>query len=133
MLKAPPRKASAIPSPMMMSGTARTSVADVIAYQEPKAPFQSAPSAAVASYPPSCRPAARTATPSAIAAAATATPGRRTRVLPRGGQHEGADLRPRRAGRRLEQRPADHDDDPAGEREDFVEVAGVDQHRGSSF
>ena len=31
---------------MTMSGTARTSVADVMAYQEPKAPGQSAPSAA---------------------------------------------------------------------------------------
>ena len=35
MLRAPPRKASAMPRPMMISGTARTSVAEVRAYQEP--------------------------------------------------------------------------------------------------
>ena len=41
---------------MRMSGTARTSVAEVSAYQEPNAPDQSAPSAAPASYPASSRP-----------------------------------------------------------------------------
>ena len=56
MLSAPARKASAIPRPMTMSGIARTSVAEVSAYHEPNAPRQSAPSAAGASYPASCRP-----------------------------------------------------------------------------
>ena len=41
---------------MTMSGTARTSVADVKAYQEPNAPVHSAPSAAIGSKPASCQP-----------------------------------------------------------------------------
>ena len=45
-----------MPSPMRMSGTARTRVLDVNASQEPKAPSQSAPSPAAASKPAASSP-----------------------------------------------------------------------------
>jgi hypothetical protein len=49
MLSAPPRNASAIPSPITMSGTARTSVAELKAYHDPNYPCQSAECAAAES------------------------------------------------------------------------------------
>jgi hypothetical protein len=49
MLNTPARKPSAMPSPIRMSGTARTRVVEVKAYHEPNAPLQSAVSAAPAS------------------------------------------------------------------------------------
>src|SRR3954463_10065427 len=70
MLKEPPRNAIAIPSPMRMSGTARTRVAEVNAYQEPNAPLNSAPSATPGSYPARYRPALSRVSP--ISTAATA-------------------------------------------------------------
>src|SRR5262245_64600651 len=101
MLKAPPRKARASPSPMRMSGTARTSVAEVSAYQEPKAPDQRAPSAAPESYPASSSPHARTTSPARSAAAPTTQPEARTRASA-AGEHERAQLVPGRPGRRLD-------------------------------
>src|SRR6476659_1155897 len=90
MLSAPPRKASAMPRPMMMSGIARTSVAELSAYHEPNAPRHSAPSAATASYPASWRPAASSRTPNSVA---------NRGALAATGHHELPDARAAGAGR----------------------------------
>src|SRR5687768_10559968 len=82
MLNAPARKASASPSPMMISGTARTRVAEVIAYQEPNAPDQSARNAGPDSYPDSSSPAASANNPARSAAAPTTHPDGRTEPQP---------------------------------------------------
>jgi hypothetical protein len=73
MLKDPARNAIAIPSPMSTNGTDLTRVAEAKAYHDPKAPLQSALSAAGASYPPTSNPAARVISPSIAAAAAQTT------------------------------------------------------------
>src|SRR6476661_7312833 len=53
MLNTPARNATAIAQPVSMSGMARTSVAEVSAYQDPTDPVHNASSAAATSYLPS--------------------------------------------------------------------------------
>src|SRR5262245_16905837 len=122
MLSAPARKASAMPRPIRMSGTARTRVAEVSAYHEPKAPRQSAPIAAAASYPASWSPAASRTTPSSTAISG---------VLAGTGHHELADLRARSAVWDLGHDAARRDQNSVRERQYLVEVARVDQDRGA--
>src|SRR6266550_2880461 len=119
MLRAPLRKASAIPSPMMMSGTARTSVVEVSAYHEPNAPCQRAPSAARASYPARCRLSASARRPKARAAA---------ELLARTGHHQLTDLRPGRTGPEGKNGASSHHDDSVSQPEDLVQIARVQQH-----
>src|ERR1700674_2363921 len=123
MLDAPPRNDNAMPSPIRMRGTARSSVAEEKAYQDPKEPFQSALRAARASYPASCRPIVSTANPRSSAASGALAPT---------GHHQLADRDPRCARRRLQQRAPRHDDDPIRQLEHLVEIAGVEQHRRAS-
>src|SRR6266498_2862707 len=119
MLRAPLRKASAIPSPMMMSGTARTRVADVSAYHEPNAPCQSAPRASSASYPARRRLSASARSPSPSAAADP---------LARTGHHQLTDLRPGRTWRDGKHGTSSHDHNSMSQPEDLVQIARVHQH-----
>src|SRR6185369_1312446 len=100
-----------MPRPMMMSGIARTSVAELNAYHEPNAPRHNAPSAATASYPASWRPAASSRTPNSIAIRG---------ALPATGHHELADARAGGARRHLADRAPRCDQESAGEREHLV-------------
>src|SRR6188472_4128517 len=70
MLNEPPRNAIAMPNPMRMSGTARTRVAEVNAYQEPNAPLNNATSAIPGSYPARYRPPDNKVNPMRTAASA---------------------------------------------------------------
>src|SRR5712691_10181108 len=119
MLRAPPWKASAMPSPMMMRGTDRTRVAEVSAYQEPNAPCQRAPSAATASYPAKCSLSASSSSPKPSAA---------TEPLARTGHHQLADPRPSRTGLGGEHGAPGQHDDSMGQPEDLIQIAGVHQH-----
>src|ERR1041384_3073551 len=145
MLSAPPRNASATPRPSTVSGTARTSVAETRASVDPNAPRQSAPSAREGEYPAAARPSARTRKPAPSARAVQesgpwSTPRTVTRsrltvhhsrcpALGPYAQHHPTHHPPVRAGRCLTHPPPMHDQDPLRQREHFVQVGGVDDHR----
>ena len=106
-----------------MSGTARTRVAEVNAYQEPKAPCQSAPSAATASYPASSSPDGEDRKAQA-SRAATAAPYRATGRP----SSRRSSAREAPAGASDERTPRHHDH-PVGQVEHLVQVARVKQNR----